>query len=141
MSLIFWDTNLFVYLLEGHTEFLPRVLGIWQNMEARGDELCTSSLTVGEALVAPFRKRDHEMAQAYRMHFGSPRIRILDFSWESSERYAELRAGTRIGRSDAIQLASAAQAGVDLFLTNDRALSKLNVDGIQFIASLDNCPI
>lgn len=141
MSLIFWDTNLFVYLMEGNPQFLPRVVGIWKSMQARGDQLCTSSLTVGEALVAPLRAEDRKLAEAYRTQFRSPRIRILDFDEDASERYAELRASTSVSRSDAMQLACAAQAGVDLFLTNDRTLSKINVKGIQFVASLGNCPI
>jgi predicted nucleic acid-binding protein len=127
--------------MEGDPRFLPRVLGIWKNMQARGDELCTSSLTVGETLVAPFKAGDRELARAYRTRFRSPQIRILDFNRDSSERYAELRASSSVSRSDAMQLACAAQAGVDLFLTNDRALSKVNVKGIQFIASLETCPI
>ena len=141
MSLIFWDTNMFVYLMEGNPKFMPPVLSIWNNMQDRGDELCTSSLTVGETLVAPFRAGDRKLAEAYRSRFASPQIRILDFDTDSSERYAELRATTSVSRSDAMQLACAAQAGVDLFLTNDRALSKMNVAGIQFIASLDSSPI
>jgi len=39
--------------------------------------------------------------------------------------------------ADAIHLASAAQAGTDLFLTNDKNLIGKVVPGIQFIASLD----
>jgi predicted nucleic acid-binding protein len=68
-------------------------------------------------------------------------IRILDFDASCSERYAKLRAASTVHRSDAMQLACAAQAGVDLYVTNDLTLSRMNVDGIQFIASLDTCPI
>jgi predicted nucleic acid-binding protein len=38
---------------------------------------------------------------------------------------------------DAIQLACAAQANVDLFITNDDRLSHKVVPGIQFVTSLD----
>lgn len=141
MSLVFWDTNIFVYLMEGNPQFLPRVLGIWDNMQARGDGLCTSSLTVGEALVAPFKSGDQDLIEAYRARFRSPKIRVLDFDVSSGERYARLRATTNVSRSDAMQLSCAAQAGVDLFLTNDRTVSRMNVPGIQFIASLDTCPL
>ena len=141
MSLIFWDTNIFIYLIEGDPRFLPRVVSIWNRMKERGDQLCTSSLTVGEALVAPVALGDEDLLRAYRSRFRSGAIQILDFNAECSERYAALRAASRVRQSDAIQLACAAQAGVDLFVTNDQALTRMNVDGIQFIASLDNCPI
>ena len=42
----------------------------------------------------------------------------------------------RVTPADAIHLASAAAAGVDLFLTNDRALQPLLIPGIHFIAGL-----
>jgi hypothetical protein len=41
------------------------------------------------------------------------------------------------GAPSTIHLASAAQAGTDLFLTNDRSLVGKIVPGIQFIAMLD----
>ncbi|HEY7838794.1 MAG TPA: hypothetical protein VIC54_09360 [Terriglobales bacterium] len=40
-------------------------------------------------------------------------------------------------RPDALHLAIAATAGVNLFLTNDRRLHRLKVPGIDFIAGLD----
>jgi predicted nucleic acid-binding protein len=39
--------------------------------------------------------------------------------------------------ADAIHLASAAQAGTDLFLTNDKRLIGKVIPGIHFIASID----
>ncbi len=39
--------------------------------------------------------------------------------------------------ADAIQLACAAQAGVDLFLTNDRWLVGKVIPGIQFVVGLE----
>lgn len=38
---------------------------------------------------------------------------------------------------DAIQLACAATAGVDLFMTNDDRLSRRLVPGVKFITSLE----
>jgi predicted nucleic acid-binding protein len=42
--------------------------------------------------------------------------------------------------ADAIHLACAASAGIDLFLTGDKQLTKLDIPGIQFIAEF-NTPI
>jgi len=53
------------------------------------------------------------------------------------ERYGRIRGAFRVTPADAIHLASASQAGVDLFLTNDRELSDLVIPGIHFIAGLD----
>jgi len=42
---------------------------------------------------------------------------------------------------DALQLACASAAGVDLFVTNDARLQNNKVEGIQFIVSLDRVPM
>ena len=55
MSLVYWDTMLFAYLLEAHPQFKVRVSQIAHRMEERGDTLCTSVFTVGEVLAGPSR--------------------------------------------------------------------------------------
>ena len=55
----------------------------------------------------------------------------------AAEHYADIRARHRTKSPDAIHLACAASAGVDLFLTNDAAIARLDVPGIRFIAGLD----
>lgn len=62
--------------------------------------------------------------------------------YESSRRqalYQRLhdRAGHRVSPADAIHLACAASAGIDLFLTNDHRLLPLIIPGIHFIANMD----
>jgi hypothetical protein len=54
-------------------------------------------------------------------------------------RFWPARAGLNGGISsgDAMHLACAAEARVDLFLTHDKTLAKKIVPGIQFIATLD----
>jgi hypothetical protein len=46
----FGDTNLFIYLFEKNAEWSPRVIELRRRMLARGDELLTSYLTVGEVI-------------------------------------------------------------------------------------------
>jgi predicted nucleic acid-binding protein len=50
---IFWDTNLFIYLFEKNAEWSPHVIELRRRMLARGDELLTSYLTVGEVITKP----------------------------------------------------------------------------------------
>lgn len=141
MSLVFWDTNLFIYVLEENPAFFSRVRGIWNRIVERDDRLCTSALTVGETLVAPVKTRDARLEAAYRGLFSSEEILVLEFGEAAAAHYAEIRASTRVSRADAMQLACAAANDVDLFITNDRALSTVGVRGVQFIATLENCPL
>lgn len=141
MSLIFWDTNLFIYLIEQHPTFSPKVAAVRDRMLRRRDRLCTSALTLGEALVGPKLRNDESLAVEYRTLLRPPLVAVIPFAEETAEQYAMIRAGSSVSRSDAIQLACASTAQVDLFLTNDLRLSGKYIPGIQFIAGLDNFPL
>ena len=136
MSRVFWDTNLFIYLLEGSGPESDRVAALRERMLERADELCTSTLTLGEVLVKSTEQGNKGLQQRYEDVL-SRTARLLAFDREAARRYAEIRRNRSIRPPDAIQLACAAQAGVDIFITNDDRLSRLTIPGIQFLVSLD----
>jgi predicted nucleic acid-binding protein len=138
---IFWDTNLFIYLFEENPEFTPRVLDIRQAMLSRGDRLYTSSLTFGEVLVKPTEKANHQLLGRYRALFQSSAITVIAFDAAAVALYAGIRSDRGIARPDAIQLACAANAEIDLFITNDDRLSQKQVPGVKFVTSLHRAPI
>ena len=135
MSRIFWDTNLFVYLVEGHGR-AEQVAALRQRMIERDDELLTSALTLGEVLVKPLEAGDEALQQRYE-HVITAGAAVLPFDARVAPRFAEIRRDRSIRAPDAIQLACASAAGVDLFITNDDRLSRKNVRGIHFIQPLD----
>ncbi|MEP7308678.1 MAG: PIN domain-containing protein [Acidobacteriota bacterium] len=133
MTRVFWDTNVFVYLFEGG-EFASRVKELRSRMIARGDQLVTSALTLGELLVKPL-ERGEAAAQDHEKTLRQIAT-ILPFDASCSKRYAVIRADRTIKAPDAIQLACAAAAGTDLFITNDDRLSRKHVPDVKFITSL-----
>lgn len=137
MSRIYWDTMLFIYWLENHPVYAKQVQHILSRMERRHDRLYTSAFTVAEVLVGPYKVGDLGMAKKIREVFDGPFIEVLPFTLKASDQYAQIRAQHRISPADAIHLACAAQAGTDLFLTNDASLTGKVIPGIQFIAALD----
>jgi len=141
MALVFWDTNLFIYLLEENLAFGEQVRKLRLRMLERGDGLATSALTIGEVLVGPVRVRNDTVYKQYLSMFSQPEIRVLKFDLEAAAHYAHIRQDRSIEPPDAIQLACAASVGIDLFITNDDRLSRKNVPGIQFITSLTRAPI
>src|SRR6185437_1420180 len=128
---------LFIYWLEDHPEFAPRVEEIYAKMRERGDTLCTSVFTLGEVLSGPYKKGATETAQKIRDFFRPPYVEMLPFTIEAADTYARLRAAQGVKPADAIHLASAAHDNINLLLTNDRALAGKVVRGIDFIAGLD----
>src|SRR5207248_1391382 len=99
-----------------------RVQQIFERMKDRQDQLCTSTFAVGEALVGFHKKGATEAAGKVRQFFSSPMVEVISYSLETADIYAGIRASQRISAADAIHLACAAQAGTDLFLTNDKTL-------------------
>lgn len=137
MSLVYWDTMLFIYWLEGHPQFGKQVERIHQRMTQRGDQLCTGVFTVGEILTGPYRRGRINEVQTFHKYFASGKVRLLLFDTEAADRYARIRAQYKVSPADAIHLASASVAQVDLYFTNDANLKKLLIEGIHFIAGLD----
>jgi predicted nucleic acid-binding protein len=140
MARIFWDTNLFIYLFEHNAQWSPRVLDFRRRMLVRGDRLLTSYLTVGEALTKPKETGNTIIEKSYLNFFTSGAIELIAFEAQAAKRYAEIRSRERIRPADAIQLACAAAASTDLFVTNDGRLSGVVVPGITFVTGIERTP-
>jgi len=140
MSRIFWDTNLFIYLFEDYGNLSKAVSQLRSKMLARGDQLLTSTLTLGEILVKPSERGETELCTKYEHAISNAAV-MISFDLKAARIYAELRIGRSLRAPDAIQLACAANANVDLFITNDERLQGKHVPGIQFIVPLDRAPI
>ena len=140
MSRIFWDTNLFIYLFEGYGELSERVQTIRRKMLERGDQLLTSTFTLGELLVKPMEKGALDLCKRYEEALVNSAI-LIPFDVKAAIHYGRLRCDRSIRPPDAIQLACAGAARVDLFITNDERLQSKRVDGIQFVTTLRGAPL
>jgi predicted nucleic acid-binding protein len=140
MSRVFWDTNLFIYLFENYGTLSQVTVALRERMLARGDQLLTSTFTLGEILVKPLEMNDHALCAKYE-HALATSVILLPFDLRAARVYASLRCDRALRAPDAIQLACAASAGVDLFVTNDARLQGKAVSGIQFIVPLGRVPI
>jgi predicted nucleic acid-binding protein len=136
VSRVFWDTNLFIYLLEDFGPQSARVAEVRERMLERDDELFTSTLTLGEVLVKPAERGNEALRHRYEDTLAHS-ARLIAFDRGTARRYAEIRRNRSIRPPDAIQLACAAHVGVDLFITNDDRLSRLTITGIQFLVPLE----
>lgn len=137
LSRIFFDTNLLIYLMEGEGEFAARTSLLVSRMKERRDELVTSTLTIGEILVKPMTIGDEAFIKRYMNLLDTPGIVVVPFDRAVAPLFARIRVDRTIKPPDAIQLACAAHAKCDLFVTNDDRLSKKNIPGVQFILSLE----
>jgi len=141
MSRVFLDSNLFIYLLEDLGPRGQRAEYIFQRLAQRNASVLTSVLTLGELLVKPIRTGNSQLEAKYRSLVDEPTVNVLPFDRRAGEIFARVRQDRAIKAPDAIQLATAAAAGCDLFITNDDRLAKAYVQGIQFIVSMDRAPL
>lgn len=140
MSRVFFDTNLFIYLFEQAPLLCDQVTKLLQRMDQRDDELVTSWMTVAELQIRPRKKGDEALCQQYRQAL-QQMATLVPFGERASDAYLQIRSHTQVKGPDAIQLACAGAAGVELFITNDLRLQKLTIPGIHFITSLDRLPM
>ena len=129
---------LFIYLLEANPQYGTQVRFILSRMKERQDQLLTGSFTFGEVFAGIYRRALPDLTLRVRTGMQNLVAEVLDFTIETAERYAQIRGNLNLAPADAIHLALASQAGVDLFLTNDKRLLGKYVPGIQFIASLED---
>ena len=137
MSRIYWDSMIFMYWLEDHPGHAARIEEILEQIQRRNDTICTSIFSLGEILTGLYKSGAETAAIRTRETLRPPFVELIPFTADTAENFSRIRAAHRVSPADAIHLASAAQSGVNLFLTNDRRLSKLAVPGIDFIAGLD----
>jgi predicted nucleic acid-binding protein len=127
-------------MFEGLEPNRTRMLEIRRRMLERRDRIVTSTMTLGELLVKPTKLGEASLVEQYDRAVRST-AEVISFDAQVAWRFASLRATHNLRCADAIQLACAAHAGVDLFLSNDQRLHSLNIPGIGFITPLDRSPI
>ena len=88
-----------------------------------------AALTLGEILVKPAESDDAALASRYTRAIEATAV-VVPFSVDAAPSYARIRLDRSIRPPDAIQLACAAAAEIDLFVTNDERLSRKSVPGI-----------
>ena len=118
------DTAPLIYYIEENESFLPVVAPLFEDVAAGRREVVTSTLTLLEVLVVPYRAGNLELAARYEAHLSHSRgVRLVDIGRPQLRAAAQLRAlFPSVRTPDALQLASALSAGCTAFVTNDRDL-------------------
>ena len=118
------DTAVFIYYIEESARFLPVIAPIFEQVAAGRREVATSSLTLLEVLVVPYRAGNLALAERYETSLARSRgLHLVDVGRAELRTAAQLRARHPSLRTpDALQLATALSAGCRSFVTNDRDL-------------------
>ncbi len=120
------DTNVFIYFLEYHPRYGAWCASLFDRIERGQNSAVTSTVTLLELLVQPYRDQKEELAQKiFALASTYPKLEWVSVTMNIADRAAELRARYRLSTPDAIQLATAIGHNATRFYGNDRGLRRV----------------
>ena len=120
---VYFDTNIFIYLIEGYAAFETSLNEIRESLLHQEAEIFTSDLTLCEVLVAPFRADNAKLVLLYRQLIeDSGAFILLPTTRETYIRASLYRAQMGLKMADAIHMATAVENGCTVFVSNDSGL-------------------
>ena len=114
--MLYLDTNILIYLLEGHEAYAEAVASMLGEYTSSGSLLVTSTITITEFLAGTDSIGLSVLRQIPRLQFI-----VLDELLAERAALLKIKEGLQIG--DAIHLATAIQQEADFF-TNDKILAR-----------------
>ncbi len=124
--LVFLDTSAFIYLVEHHPRYSPFCETLFDRIEAGKTRAATSTLSLLEVLVQPYRQRNEELVMKfYALLTSYPHLTWLSMTLNVADYAAKLRAEYRLKTPDSIQAASAITCSATGFICNDRIFEKV----------------
>jgi predicted nucleic acid-binding protein len=120
------DTAPFIYFIEKDPKYLGILRPIFAEIDVGKIDAITSTITLLEVLVLPFKTKNESLAEKYReILLYAEGLTTFEIFHEVSELSSKLRAKYSIRTPDAIQIAVGIIYGADTFLTNDSGLKKV----------------
>jgi predicted nucleic acid-binding protein len=114
------DTSVFIYQLETNPRYLSYTDPIFSWLERRGSSAVTSTITMTELLIQPYRQGNEQLAdQFYGLLSTYPNLEWIAPHLEIADTAARIRAEYRLRTPDALQGATAVHASATGFVTND----------------------
>lgn len=115
---VYFDTNIFIYLLEGYKEYSALLSGIQALIENNQISVFSSDLVYTE-LLPPHAKLGNKKAIEQTIEFVST-FNVATISKEIFIHAGILRGETNMKAPDAIHVATAMASDCEVFLTNDK---------------------
>jgi len=124
--LIGLDTSVFIYQIEANARYLSFTDHIFSWLERPGSQGVTSTITMTELLVQPYRDFDEQRLDEFyalisrfpNLHWVAPNLEIADLA-------AQLRARYRLRTPDALQAATVLQSQATGLITNDPVFARV----------------
>jgi predicted nucleic acid-binding protein len=120
------DTSVFIYQLEANARYLALTDHIFTWIERPGGKAVTSTITMTELLVQPYRAADQQQADEFYVLLSTyPNLEWIAPNLEIADRAAKLRALHGLRTPDALHAATAVHAGATGLVTNDPVFDRV----------------
>lgn len=120
------DTSVFIYELEANARYLPLTDLIFSWLEGPDSKAVTSTITMTELLVQPYRDSDEQRVdEFYSLLTTYPNLSWIAPNLEIADVAARLRALHRLRTPDALHAATAEYSGATGLITNDAAFERV----------------
>ena len=124
---VYLDANIFIYTLEAHPLWVPLLTDLFSGLYRQEFAASTSSLTLSECLVMPFKKNDANLIKTYREALEpSEFLSVAPIDKQTLITAAHLRAQNGLKLPDAIHAATALIQGCTAILTNDTGFKRVS---------------
>jgi predicted nucleic acid-binding protein len=137
------DSNIFIYAVEANERYARLADAVSEWIEKPGHAAVTSTITLTELLVKPYRGPDDLMARTYHALLTRyPGLTWIPVDLQIADLAAQLRAKHRLRTPDSIQAATAIHAGATGLVSNDPVFARIGaVESIVFDDLIpDTCP-
>jgi predicted nucleic acid-binding protein len=123
---IYVETSPLIYYVEENPTYVDRMEAIIGYIEDTPIEAVSSVITLLEVLKQPIQLARNDLETAYRdILLADEHFRVLPVLTNIAESAAHLRAKYNLRTPDAIHVATAIEAKVDAFLTNDIGIKRV----------------
>jgi predicted nucleic acid-binding protein len=120
------DTSVFIYQVEESEKYFQLTDPIFTWLEGPRSAAVTSTITLLELLVQPYRSGDIDRVNKfYALLSTFPHLQWIGPTLDIADRGARLRADHHLRTPDAIQAATALCAGATGFVSNDTAFQRV----------------
>ena len=121
------DTSVFIYELEENPRYRKLTHPVFQWLERTGHEAVTSTVTLMELLVLPYRDEDQQLLDFfYGLLSTYPNLRWLVPDLDIADIAAKIRALHRLRGIDALLAATAVKSQATGLITNDAVFERVD---------------
>jgi predicted nucleic acid-binding protein len=121
------DTSIFIFQVETNLKYVHLTHRVFNWLKSSKGQAVTSTITMLELLVHPYRESKESLVEAYYTLFTTyPHLEWGDATLAVCDRAAQLRATVNLKTPDAIQAATSLNAGATGFVSNDPVFRRVS---------------